>query len=75
MVDTGLIKKVAILKGPSSALYGSDELAGVVSYMTKDPADLHLLVGAARHSLARVTGRCGGSGSPENGAIRLNLPT
>lgn len=40
VVDTSLLKRVEILKGPSSALYGSDGLAGVVSYITKDPADL-----------------------------------
>ena len=40
VVDVSLLKQVEILKGPSSALYGSDGLAGVVSYITKDPADL-----------------------------------
>lgn len=40
VVDTELLKKVEILKGPSSALYGSDGLAGAVSYITKDPFDL-----------------------------------
>ncbi len=40
VVDTSLLKRVEILKGPSSALYGSDGLAGVVSYITKDPEDL-----------------------------------
>ena len=40
VVDMGLLKRVEILKGPSSALYGSDGLAGVVSYVTKDPEDL-----------------------------------
>ena len=40
VVDTSLLKRVEILKGPSSALYGSDGLAGVVSYITKDPSDL-----------------------------------
>ena len=40
VVDMSLLKRVEILKGPSSALYGSDGLAGVVSYITKDPGDL-----------------------------------
>lgn len=40
VVDMDLLKRVEILKGPSSALYGSDGLAGVVSYVTKDPSDL-----------------------------------
>jgi|TARA_B110000116_G_scaffold116005_1_gene100694 hemoglobin/transferrin/lactoferrin receptor protein len=40
LVDTDLLSRVEILKGPSSALYGSDGLAGAVSYITKDPKDL-----------------------------------
>lgn len=40
VVDVDLIKRVEILKGPSSALYGSDGLAGAVSYITKDASDL-----------------------------------
>lgn len=40
LVDTELIQRVEILKGPSSALYGSDGLAGTVSYTTKDASDL-----------------------------------
>ncbi|MCW0199240.1 TonB-dependent hemoglobin/transferrin/lactoferrin family receptor [Sphingopyxis sp.] len=38
-IDLGLIKSVEILRGPSSALYGSDGLAGAVSFITADPAD------------------------------------
>ncbi len=38
-VDLGLIKSVEILRGPSSALYGSDGLAGAVSFITAEPAD------------------------------------
>jgi hemoglobin/transferrin/lactoferrin receptor protein len=38
-VDLGLIKSVEILRGPSSALYGSDGLAGAVSFITADPSD------------------------------------
>ena len=40
LVEMDLLKRVEILKGPSSALYGSDGLAGAVSYITKDPTDL-----------------------------------
>jgi len=39
-VDLGLIKSVEILRGPASALYGSDGLAGAVSFITSDPADI-----------------------------------
>jgi hemoglobin/transferrin/lactoferrin receptor protein len=38
-VDLGLIRSVEILRGPSSALYGSDGLAGAISFVTADPVD------------------------------------
>lgn len=38
-VDLGLVKSVEILRGPASALYGSDGLAGAVSFITSEPAD------------------------------------
>jgi hemoglobin/transferrin/lactoferrin receptor protein len=38
-VDLGLLKQVEIVRGPTSALYGSDGLAGAVSFVTKDPKD------------------------------------
>lgn len=38
--DVGLVKSVEILRGPASALYGSDGLAGAVSFTTSDPEDL-----------------------------------
>lgn len=42
--DVSLVKEVEILRGPASALYGSDGLAGAVSFVTADPVDL---IGAA----------------------------
>ncbi len=39
-VDLGLLKSVEILRGPASALYGSDGLAGAVSFVTADPVDV-----------------------------------
>ncbi|RZJ93864.1 MAG: TonB-dependent hemoglobin/transferrin/lactoferrin family receptor, partial [Novosphingobium sp.] len=39
-VDLGLVKSIEILRGPASALYGSDGLAGAVSFVTSDPSDL-----------------------------------
>ena len=38
-VDFGLIKRIEILKGSASALYGSDGLAGVMSVTTRDAND------------------------------------
>ena len=37
--DLDMIKSVEIVRGPASALYGSDGLAGSVSFFTKDPED------------------------------------
>jgi len=39
-VDVGMVKSVEILRGPASALYGSDGLAGAISFTTSDPADI-----------------------------------
>jgi hemoglobin/transferrin/lactoferrin receptor protein len=38
-VDISSLKRVEILRGPASGLYGSDAIGGVVSYTTKDPSD------------------------------------
>jgi len=38
-VDLDLLQSVEIVRGPASALYGSDGLAGVVSFITRDPSD------------------------------------
>lgn len=53
-VDLGILKSVEIVRGPASALYGSDGLAGSVSFITKDPADV---LGADRNwSLGATAG-------------------
>lgn len=39
-LDLGLLQRVEIMRGPSSALYGSDALAGVIAFRTVDPADV-----------------------------------
>ncbi len=47
-VDLDTLKQVEVLRGPGSALYGSDALGGVVSFRTKDPAD-YLIEGKSHH--------------------------
>lgn len=37
--DLDTLRSVEIVRGPASALYGSDGLAGSVSFITKDPSD------------------------------------
>ena len=39
-VDVSILKRVEVLRGPASALYGSDALGGTVRFVTIDPADL-----------------------------------
>ncbi len=38
-VNTDLLKKVEVMKGPASSLYGSGAIGGVVSFVTKDASD------------------------------------
>lgn len=44
-VDLENVKQIEIIRGPASALYGSDALGGIVSYISKDPEDYLDLVG------------------------------
>lgn len=62
-VDLDLLKSVEILRGPSSALYGSDGLAGAVSFTTRDPVDL---LGADKAVGGRVRA---GYGSADDSAV------
>lgn len=39
-VDPEIVKRVEILRGPASALYGSSAIGGAVSYYTLDPEDI-----------------------------------
>jgi hemoglobin/transferrin/lactoferrin receptor protein len=39
-VDLDLLERIEILRGPASALYGSDGLAGAVHFITRDPSDM-----------------------------------
>ncbi|MBB3824582.1 TonB-dependent hemoglobin/transferrin/lactoferrin family receptor [Xanthomonas arboricola] len=38
-IDLETLKRVEVVRGPASALYGSDALGGVVAFVTKDPSD------------------------------------
>lgn len=38
-VDMDMLSSVEILRGPASALYGSDGVAGAVTFVTRDPED------------------------------------
>lgn len=38
-LSLGLIKRVELVRGPASVLYGSDAMAGLVNFITLDPSD------------------------------------
>lgn len=46
--DLDTLKRVEVVRGPGSALYGSDALGGVVAFVTKDPSD-YLSPGSDTH--------------------------
>lgn len=39
-VDVEALSRIEFLRGPASTLYGSDALAGVIAYTTRDPREL-----------------------------------
>ncbi|MGL6291441.1 MAG: TonB-dependent hemoglobin/transferrin/lactoferrin family receptor [Silanimonas sp.] len=39
-VDVSILKQAEVLRGPASALYGSDALGGTVRFVTLDPVDV-----------------------------------
>lgn len=43
LLDTQLVQRIEVLHGPSSALYGSAALGGVVNFVTPDPVDLQIV--------------------------------
>lgn len=56
-IDVDSLKQVEVLKNAASSLYGSDALAGVVSFTTIDPEDLLAQSPSGRNSVARLTTR------------------
>ncbi len=53
--DLGLVRSVEILRGPASALYGSDGLSGAVSIETTDPEDMLAVTGNDFTGMGRAT--------------------
>lgn len=52
-IDVEGYKAAEILRGPASTMYGSDGLAGAVSFATKDPSDL-LTLGKSYQSAVKL---------------------
>ncbi len=57
-VDLSTVRRIEIVRGPASALYGSDAIGGVVNYILKDPGDF---LGPDRDVF--LSGRLGYSGA------------
>jgi len=52
--ETDLIKKIEILNGPASTLYGSDAIGGIVSINTWNPEDLTSINASDRYTKFRI---------------------
>ncbi|MBV1878235.1 MAG: TonB-dependent hemoglobin/transferrin/lactoferrin family receptor [Pseudomonadales bacterium] len=64
-VDLDSIKRIEIIRGPASSLYGSDAIGGVLAFTTKDPQDY--LLGQSGQSL--VTRFKSGYSSADKGLV------
>lgn len=53
-VELGLLKRIEIVRGPTSALYGSDGLAGLVNFITLEPLDYLQTGNTVKDSAGRV---------------------
>lgn len=54
LVDVDSLKAVEIVRGPGSALYGSDGIGGVVNFVTKAPRDYLELFGNSHYESLKV---------------------
>lgn len=73
-VDMDSLKRVEIVRGPASSLYGSDALGGVVSYVTKDPAD-YLADGRSHYMAVKQQYDSIDRGSASTATLALGNPT
>jgi hemoglobin/transferrin/lactoferrin receptor protein len=71
LVDLESVKQVEIVRGPASALYGSDALGGVIAYTTKDPSD-YLVFGGRNYFASLKHAYSGADNSfAETGTVAL----
>jgi vitamin B12 transporter len=70
----GMIDRVEVLKGPQSALYGSDAMGGVINIITKKgtgPAQFNLRTEAGSYGTVATTGSMNGSSGPWSYAMSV----
>ncbi len=63
-----LVKRVEVVRGPASALYGSDAMAGLVNFITYEPGDFLKPVGGEPRS---VGGRVAASWTGDDNGVSL----
>jgi outer membrane receptor for ferrienterochelin and colicins len=68
-IHPAIVEQVEVLKGPSSTLYGSEALAGVVNVITKDP---RLAPRLAMNAFGTSNGEFNGDFAVAGGSDRLN---
>lgn len=54
-IDPETLKRVEIIRGSASTLYGSDAIGGVVTFLTKDPSDFLSATGDDAYGSAKIT--------------------
>ncbi len=56
-IPVSMIERIEVVKGPGSALYGSDAMAGVINIITRDPSEAPTGMAGAGYGWYRVKGR------------------
>ncbi len=72
IVDVDTLSRVEIIRGPGSALFGSDAMGGVVSYFTKDPADYLGLFGRDYYVSTKVNYDSASETFSETGTVAID---
>ena len=58
-IPVNMIERIEVIKGPGSALYGSDAVAGVINIITKDPPEKSRVEAGAQHGWYNVRTKSG----------------
>ncbi|MDX9766266.1 MAG: TonB-dependent receptor [Ectothiorhodospiraceae bacterium] len=60
-IDPAMIERIEVVKGPRSALWGSDAIGGVVNVITRRPRELSAGIAAGEHGSSGVQASAGGT--------------